>query len=58
MINRITKHILDKVPRACEYCESERISFWEEKDGKFIFRCIDCGIFYPIPIDISINIRE
>ena len=28
-----------------------RIEFWEETEEEYIFRCIDCGISYPIPID-------
>ena len=51
MLNRISKEVLDRVPKECEHCESIRIEFWEEIQDKFVFRCIDCGIYYPIHVD-------
>jgi len=51
MLNKISKKVLDRVPKECEHCESIRIEFWEEIQGKFVFRCIDCGTYYPIRVD-------
>lgn len=48
---KITKDVLARVPKECEICDSTRIEYWSETDEEFIFRCIDCGTFYPIPID-------
>ncbi len=58
MLNKITKSVLDALPKTCEYCGSERISFWEEKSNKFVFRCIDCGVFYPISTTRGLNIKK
>ena len=56
MLNKITRELLEKVPKECEHCESIRINFWEELEDKLVFRCIDCGTYYPIPIDLR-NLR-
>ena len=47
----ISKEILEKVPKECEECNNTRIEFYDETEEEYIFRCIDCGAFYPIPID-------
>ena len=47
----ISKKILDKVPHECEECNNTRIEFYEETEKEYLFRCIDCGAFYPIPIN-------
>ncbi len=51
MLSEITNEILDKVPKECEECFSIRIEFWEETADEYVFRCYDCGAFYPLPID-------
>ncbi len=48
---KITKDVLARVPKECEICDSVRIEYWDETEEEFIFRCIDCGTYYPIPID-------
>ncbi|MFX0186113.1 MAG: hypothetical protein ACFE8A_00100 [Candidatus Hodarchaeota archaeon] len=47
----ISKEILERIPKECEECSSIRIEFWEKTEEKYLFRCIDCGAFYPIPIN-------
>ena len=50
-ISEISKEILEQIPKECEECGSTRIEY-QENDGKeYIFQCIDCGLFYPVPID-------
>jgi uncharacterized Zn finger protein len=50
---KLTKDILARVPHECEICNSIRIEYWDENEEEFIFRCIDCGTYYPIPVDTS-----
>jgi len=52
MVN-LSKEVLALVPKECEICNSIRIEYWDETEDEFIFRCIDCGTYYPIPIDPS-----
>ena len=50
---KLSREVLALVPKECEICDSIRIEYWDETDDEFIFRCIDCGTYYPIPIDPS-----
>lgn len=52
-MSRISKEILELVPKECELCNSERIEYWDQSGEKLIFRCIDCGAYYPIPINVK-----
>jgi len=51
LVSEITGEILEKVPKECEECHSIRIEYWEETEDAYVFRCYDCGAYYPIPID-------
>ncbi len=52
-MKKISKEILDKVPKECELCDSKRIEYWDQTEEEHVFRCIDCGASYPIPMDLS-----
>ncbi|MFX1258216.1 MAG: hypothetical protein ACFFAN_10175 [Promethearchaeota archaeon] len=52
-MSNIPKNILEKVPKVCELCSGKRIEYWDQTQEQIIFRCIDCGIYYPIPTDKS-----
>jgi uncharacterized Zn finger protein len=52
-MRKITKDILARVPKECEICDSTRIEYWDENEEEYIFRCIDCGTYYPISIDTN-----
>jgi len=47
--SKISKEILDKVPKECEECNGTRIEYWDDIGDDHVFRCIDCGMYYPFP---------
>ncbi len=53
MTSKISKEILDKVPKECEECNGTRIEYWYDIIDKHVFRCIDCGMYYPISMDVE-----
>jgi len=52
-MSKISKEILDKVPKECEECNGTRIEYWDDISDEHVFRCIDCGMYYPIPKDLE-----
>ena len=44
--------VLKERPEICE-CNSNNIEFWDETDEEILFKCQQCGKYYPIPFDRS-----
>ena len=45
----LSPEVLDKVAKESEECHGTRIEYWDDIGDDHVFRCIDCGMYYPIP---------
>lgn len=44
-------NILDKIPKKCKECKSEKIEYWDETEEEIIFKCLNCKSFCPISLN-------
>jgi len=47
----IPRKILLKLPKYCTECGCIAIDYMHCDENEYAFQCIDCGVYYYIPID-------
>ena len=45
------KEALERKPKTCYNCNSEKLMYWDETDEEIIFQCANCKKYYPIAFD-------